>query len=263
MRRRDFIQVIGGTAAWPLAARAQQAAMPVIGFLNSTSSGDLDYRVGALRQGLKEVGYIEGRNVTIEYRWADGHYERLPSLAAELVRRQVSVIAVTSTPAALAAKSASTTIPIVFAMGGDPVKFGLVSSLNRPGGNVTGVSFLINVLVAKQLEVLHETVKAQMLGFLVNPTNPSADTDTRDAQGAADAFGLKLVVAKAGATSEFEPAFAALVQKQVGAVLVNADPFFDSRPEKMVGETACPSRHLSLSRVRRRGRLDELWNESR
>jgi putative tryptophan/tyrosine transport system substrate-binding protein len=189
MNRREVITLVGGAAAaWPIAATAQQSAIPIVGFLNSSSSRDLDYRVTALRRGLGEVGYIEGQNVTIEYRWAEGHYDRLPSLAADLVRRQVSVIAVTSTPGAMAAKAASAVIPIVFAIGADPIKFGLVASLNRPGGNVTGVSFLINILVAKQLEVLHEALpRAPILGFLVNPTNPSADSDTAAAQGAADA----------------------------------------------------------------------------
>ena len=206
MRRREFIGGLAGAAtAWPLAARAQQPAMPIVGFLNSSSSRNLDYRVIALRRGLGDVSYIEGQNVTIEYRWAEGHYDRLPSLAADLVRRQVSVIAVTSTPGAIAAKAASAAIPIVFAIGADPIKFGLVASLNRPGGNVTGVSFLINSLVAKQLEVLHEALpSAPNLGFLVNPTNPSADADAADARGAADALGRKLVVAKAATESEFE-----------------------------------------------------------
>ena len=179
--------------------------MPVVGFINSSSPRDLDYRVISLRRGLGEVGYIEGQNVAIEYRWAEGHYDRLPSLAADLVRRRVSVIAVTSTPGAMAAKAASAAIPIVFAIGADPIKFGLVASLNRPGGNVTGVSFLINSLVAKQLEVLHEALPTTLiLGFLVNPTNPSADFDTSDAHGAANALGRKLVVAKASTVTEFE-----------------------------------------------------------
>jgi putative ABC transport system substrate-binding protein len=236
MNRREVITILGGAAAsWPAAASGQQATMPLVGFLNSSSLRDSDYRVSALRRGLREVGYIEGQNVTIEYRWAEGHYERLPSLAADLVRRQVSVIAVTSTPGAVAAKAASAAIPIVFAIGVDPIKFGLVASLNRPGGNVTGVSFLINTLVPKQLEVLHETFpRAPILGFLVNPTNPSADSDTAAAQGAADAVGQKLVVAKVGTESEFGPAFDTLVQGRASAVLVCADPFFDNQPERLV-----------------------------
>jgi ABC-type uncharacterized transport system substrate-binding protein len=240
MRRREFITLLGGAAAaWPLAATAQQSAIPIVGFLNSSSSRDLDYRVTALRRGLGEVGYIKGQNVTIEYRWAEGHYDRLPSLAADLVRRQVSVIAVTSTPGAMAAKAASAVIPIVFAIGADPIKFGLVASLNRPGGNLTGVSFLINSLVAKQLEVLREAVpRVPILGFLVNPTNPSADSDTADAQGAADALGRKLLVAKAATESEFEPAFATLVQQGAGAVSVGADPYFDNQPETLVALAA-------------------------
>jgi putative ABC transport system substrate-binding protein len=168
-----------------------------------------------------------------------GHYNRLPSLAADLVRRGVSVIAVTSTPGAIAAKAASAAIPVVFAIGADPIKFGLVASLNRPGGNVTGVSFLINSLVAKQLEVLHEALpSAPILGFLVNPTNPSADADTADARGAANALGRKLVVAKAATESEFDSAFATLVQQRAGAFSVGADPFFDNQPETLVALAA-------------------------
>ena len=234
--RREFIGLIGGTAAaWPLTASAQEAPIPVVGFLNSSSLRNQDYRVTALRRGLREVGYIEGQNVSIDYRWAEGHYERLPSLAADLVRRQVSVIAVTSTPGAMAAKAATATTPIVFAIGADPIKFGLVVSLNRPGGNATGVSFLINILIAKQLEVLHEALpKAPVLGFLVNPTNPSADSDSAAAQGAADAVGQQLVVAKAGTASDFGAAFDALVQGRASAVLVCADPVFDNQPERLV-----------------------------
>jgi putative ABC transport system substrate-binding protein len=239
VKRRQFIRLLGGATAWPLAARAQQPAMPVVGFINSSSPRDFDYRVISLRRGLGEVGYIEGQNVAIEYRWAEGHYDRLPSLAADLVRRRVSVIAVTSTPGAMAAKAASAAIPIVFAIGADPIKFGLVASLNRPGGNVTGVSFLINSLVAKQLEVLHEALpKTLILGFLVNPTNPSADFDTSDAHGAANALGRKLVVAKASTVTEFESAFATLVQQGAGAVSVGADPFFDNQPETLVALAA-------------------------
>jgi putative tryptophan/tyrosine transport system substrate-binding protein len=240
MRRREFITLLGGAAAaWPIVARGQQPALPVVGFINSSSPRDLDYRVISLRRGLGDVGYIEGQNVAIEYRWAEGHYDRLPSLAADLVRRRVAVIAVTSTPGAMAAKAASAAIPIVFAIGADPIKFGLVASLNRPGGNVTGVSFLINSLVAKQLEVLHEALPRTLtVGFLVNPTNPSGDFDTADAHGAANALGRKLVVAKASTATEFESAFATLVQQGAGAVSVGADPFFDNQPETLVALAA-------------------------
>src|SRR6202158_6222652 len=173
MRRREFITLLGGSAiTWPLAARAQQPAPPVVGFLGSGSPQSDAFRLAAVQQGLTESGYVEGRNVAFEYRWAEDHYERLPALAAELVRREVAVIAsiggITST---VAAKAATATIPIVFEIGGDPIKLGLVATLNRPGGNITGVTFLISTLTAKQFEVLHETVpKAALIGFLVNPT---------------------------------------------------------------------------------------------
>ena len=184
MRRRDFIKIVSASAAaWPLAARAQQPTMPVIGFLGTGSPQSDAFRVAAVRQGLIEAGYVEGRNVAFEYRWAEDHYERLPALAAELVRREVAVIAsIGGITSAVAAKSATATIPIVFEIGGDPIKLGLVASLSRPGGNITGVSFLVGTLAAKQFEVLHETVpKAVLIGFLVNPTIADAETQTKNA----------------------------------------------------------------------------------
>lgn len=194
MRRREFITLLGcAAAAWPLAARAQQPATPVIGFLGpGLAESDAD-RVKAFRQGLSETGFIDGQNLTIEYRWAEGHYDRLPALATELLGKRVSVIVTANaTAAALAAKAATSTIPIVFIIGGDPVQFGLVASLNRPGGNVTGVSFLSNLLVAKQLELLQEFVPAASeFGLLVNPSNPNAESDTRHAKAAADSLGAQ------------------------------------------------------------------------
>src|SRR5271169_6552527 len=195
MRRREFITLMGGAATWPLAARAQQPALPVIGFMNVGTSKENEYLRAAFQQGVSETGYIEGQNVTIEYRWAEGHADRLPGLAADLVRRRVIVIAATSTPTALAAKAATATVPIVFETAGDPVKLGLVASLNRPGGNITGVTQLSSELVAKRLGLLHDLIPtATLIGFLVNPTDPRAESQTSDMQEAAHALGLQVHV---------------------------------------------------------------------
>jgi putative tryptophan/tyrosine transport system substrate-binding protein len=229
MRRRDFISLIGGAAAvWPLAAHAQQPAMPVIGFLSGTSPDD---RVVAFRQGLKETGFVENQNMAIEYRWAEGQTERLQGLVADLVHRQVAVIAVAgSTPAALAAKIATATIPIVFSVGVDPVKFGLVASLNRPGGNLTGVSFLGNITASKRFEVLHEIVpKAALIGFLANPTNANTEPETKEIQEAAHALGHQLLVLSARTERDVDAAFVTLVKQQAGGLVVQGDPFFASR----------------------------------
>ena len=237
MKRREFITLLGGAAAaWPLAARAQQPAMPVIGFLGTGSPKSDAFRVAAVRQGLIEAGYVEGRNVAFEYRWAEDHNERLPALAADLVRREVAVIvAIGGLTSAVAAKSATATIPIVFATGGDPIKLGLVASLSRPGGNITGVTFLIGTLVAKQFEVLHETVpKAALIGFLVNPTLADAEIQTKNARAAAESVGLKLLVVQAHTDSELEAAFVTMVQQRAGALVVDGDPFFRSRRDKLV-----------------------------
>jgi ABC-type uncharacterized transport system substrate-binding protein len=234
--RREFITLLGGAiTAWPLSARAQQAQMPVIGFLGGATLEADAFRVSAFRQGLSETGYVESRNVTFVYRWAEDHYDRLTALANELARSQVAVIvALGPTLSALAAKAASATIPIVFIIGADPVKVGLVASMNRPGGNVTGVSVLFNVIVAKQFEMLHETVpQATLIGLLVNPANSNAASDTSDAQAAARALGQKLIVVQASAESDFETAFATLSERRVGALLVTADVFLRSQVDQL------------------------------
>jgi len=208
----------------------------VVGFLGTGSSESDAFRLSAVRQSLMEAGYVEGRNVMFEYRLAEGHYERLPALAAELVHREVTVIvAIGGITSAVAAKSATTTIPIVFAIGGDPVGLGLVASLNRPGGNITGVSFLISTLAAKAFEVLHEMVpKAALIGYLVNPTNADANTNTKNVLAAAESVGQKLLVVQASTDSELDAAFAALVQQRAGALVVGAEPFFISRRAQLI-----------------------------
>jgi putative ABC transport system substrate-binding protein len=228
MRRRDFIKMIaGGGAAWPLMARAQQPAMPVIGFLDPTSFDRYAPFVEAFRKGLGEAGFIEGQNVAIEFRWAEGQYERLSVMAAELVRRKAAVIVATGITAARAAKAATSTIPIVFNTGGDPVKFGLVASLNKPSQNVTGVASLGKILVAKHFEVLHELVpKAAVVAFLVNPDNAVAEDDTSDAQAAAGALGKKLIVVKAATKGGIDTAFAAVIEQHGGALVVHDRPVF-------------------------------------
>jgi putative tryptophan/tyrosine transport system substrate-binding protein len=223
VRRREFITVLGGAAvSWPLSARAQQqSTMPVIGLLNSATLEAQAERLAAFQQGLKETGFVAGQNVTIDYRSAEGLTDQLPILARDLVRRQVSVMVATSTASALAAKRATETLPMVFLTGGDPVELGLIASLNRPGGNATGVSFLVNKLVAKRLELLSELAPgAVTLGMLVDPNNPNAEPDTKDAQVAADALGRKLLVVKAAAESELDAAFATLAQMQVANLFV-------------------------------------------
>jgi putative tryptophan/tyrosine transport system substrate-binding protein len=236
MRRREFISLIGSAAvSWPLIARAQQQAMPVVGFLNGGSPREFAHLLDAYHVGMKEAGYVEGRNVAIEYRWAEGHYDRLPAMAADLVAQRVAVISAPgSTPAAIAAHAATTTIPVVFAIGVDPVKLGLVASLNRPGGNVTGISFF-GYLGAKQLELLHELApKAEVFAALVNPSNPAATENTADAQQAAARLGVRLIVLNAVSEQDIGAAFAALVQQRAAGLLVGGDNLFTAHLDQLV-----------------------------
>jgi putative ABC transport system substrate-binding protein len=256
LRRREFVAMLGGAAAmWPLAARAQQP-MPVIGVLNASAPGENnDNNLVAMRQGLRDAGYVEGRNVTIEYRYAENQYDRLPALAADLVRRRVAVIfASGGGVAAPAAKAATTTIPIVFAQGFDPVQSGLVPRLNRPGGNITGVSFAANLAEAKKLGLLHTVVpRATAIGVLMNPDNASVETQSRDLNEAAHALGLRLPFAFARNDGEFEPAFASFVQQGVGGIVVAADILFSQRVAQLVelaARHAIPAIYGTASDVR-------------
>jgi len=230
MRRRDFITLLGGTVvAWPLVARAQQPAkLPTVGFLGAGTPST--YSQWAFRQGLDEAGYVEGRNVTIEYRWAEGQYDRLPAMATELVQRQVAAIVTFPIPAAIAAKAATATIPIVFNVAGDPVKLGLVASLARPGSNATGVNSFLAELGAKQLGLLHELLpKAARIGLLVNPSNANVEGVTKDVMAAAATLGVQIDVVQASDSREIEAAFATLVRNKANALLIGSDVFFSSR----------------------------------
>jgi len=237
MQRREFIKLIGGTAAaWPLNARAQQSPMPVIGFLGSESPALFASPLRIFRQGLSEVGYVEGQNVAIEYRWAEGQNDRLPALAADLVHRQVSVIvAPATTPGALAAKAATATIPIVIFTAGDPVALGLVASLNKPGGNITGTTSLAGELAPKRLELMHELMPtASGIALLINPTNPALAASTmRVVQVAAGNLGLQLHILHASTESEFDTAFAMMIQLQASALVIAVDSFFTGRREQL------------------------------
>jgi putative ABC transport system substrate-binding protein len=236
MRRRELVAGVAATAAaWPHAMHAQQKAMPVIGFLGAGSPGPTATILAAFREGLREAGYVEGQNVAIEYRYAEGSYDRLPALAAELVARRVDVIAANGGPSAIAAKGATSTIPIVFTGGLDPVATGLVASLARPGGNLTGIDFLFVEMHPKRLEILHELVpQAGVIALLVNPTFSGADRTMRDVQEAARTKGVQLAVVKAGSDGEIDAAFATLAQLRAGALIVGSDPFFFSRREQLV-----------------------------
>jgi putative ABC transport system substrate-binding protein len=252
MKRREFITLLGGAAvAWPLAARAQQQpAMPMIGYLGAESPAAFASRVRAFRQGLGETGYAEGRNVAIEFRWAEGQHNRLPALAADLAGRPVAVIvAPGGAPAALAAKSATTTIPIIFEMGADPIAIGLVGTLNRPGGNLTGVTSLNVQVTPKRLEILHEVVPAAaVIAVLLNPTSPTADSQLRNLQSAAGALGVRLHVLHASTQRDFDTVFEALVQLRTGGLVVASDTFFATHSEQLAALTvrhAVPAIHQS------------------
>jgi len=241
MRRREFITlVVGGTAvAWPFVARAQRSALPVVGLIHSGTASQNTHTIAAFHDGLGETGYVAGQNVTIEYRWADGQFDRLPALAADLVRRGVTALAAFAPPTAVAAKSATATIPIVFFIGGDPVKLGLVTSYSRPGGNITGIGALTIDLVPKRLELLRELVpKAGSIAFLVNSSNPTSETQIQNMREATRALGLALHIYRATSEDELNAAFAAISQMQAGSLVVGADSFFISLRDKIVALAA-------------------------
>jgi putative ABC transport system substrate-binding protein len=238
VKRRTFIAALSGAAAWPLVARGQQRAMPAIGFLSSRSANDSALQDAAFRQALNETGYVDGRNVVIDYRWANGQYDRLPRMAADLVDRHVAVI-FAGGPAAHVAKAATKTIPIVYVSGEDPVNFGLVASLNRPGGNITGVSTFNAILGSKRFELLGELVpSADVIAFLANPHSPTGGAETKETQAVALSLGRTLIVLNASTESEVDAAFATLAQQRVGALVVTGDPFFVSRRDKVVALAA-------------------------
>src|SRR5712691_127902 len=246
MRRREFVTLLGGAATsvgYPFVARAQQPALPVVSVLNPNTPGATATNMAAFLAGLKEAGYVEGQNVAIEYRWAEGHNDRLPALAADLVRRQVKVIVPGGAPAALAAKAATTTIPIVFQSGIDPVKAGLVARLNRPGGNVTGVTNVSTTLAAKRLELLHKlTPNAAAIGIFIDPNGATSDTQKTDLQEAASALGLQPIFLNTSNEQEIDAAFATLVQQRTGALLLTDTTFFNGRREQLV----TLARHYSI-----------------
>ena len=251
MRRREFIRLIGSvTAIWPLAARAQQSAMPVVGFVNAASPKGYAPLLSAFLKGLSEAGFVDGHNVSIEYRWAEGRVDQLPAMVADLVHRRVAVIAATGTPAALAVKAATTTIPTVFETAADPVRLGLVASLNQPGANVTGVTSLLMVVGSKRLELLHELVPtARVMALLVNPANPNvAEINSKELEAAARTLGLELHVLNASTEGDFDAVFTKLAQLRAGGLVISPDPFFTSQSEQLSALTihhAVPTIHYN------------------
>jgi putative ABC transport system substrate-binding protein len=240
MKRREFITLLGGAAAgWPLAAGAQQPAMPVIGYLSSLGQAISVRFDAAFRHGLSDMGYFEGQNVSVEYRWITERYDALPAMAADLVQRQATVIFALGPPAVLAAKAASGTVPIVFVTGADPLKFGFVASFNKPGGNITGIWMVLTALAEKRLQLMHDLLpKAELIGLLINPTSPVAEPQKREAQAAAHVLGVKLTVLSAVTENDFDQVFASLAQQRADALFVSADPFFASRREHLVALAA-------------------------
>jgi putative tryptophan/tyrosine transport system substrate-binding protein len=239
MRRREFIRLIGGASAWPLGARAQQSSLPMVGYISGSSAAERAPLLHAFRQGLGEVGYAEGRNVTIEYRFAEGKYDRMPGLVADLINRHVVAIFAGDGPSALVAKAATTKTPIVFNSGGDVVHIGLVANLNRPGGNITGVNLIAGPLAAKQFEILHELIpKAKTIAFLINPENANARQDSATVQEAARLLGVRVVVVRSSDKISFENIFASLVLEKAGGLLVNADVFFTRERDDLVAMSA-------------------------
>jgi putative ABC transport system substrate-binding protein len=241
MRRREFITLLGGAAvSWPLTARAQQAAMPVVGWMSGRSPQDSEHLLAAFREGLRETGFVEGESVAIEYSWADGRYEQLREMAADLLRRRIAVlVAVGGDPSALAAKQATSTIPVVFGMGGDPVESGLVTSFNRPGGNTTGFTLLTNLMEPKRIGLLHELVPGiSLVGALVNPNFPPAARQLQEIEKAAGTINLRLFAAKASDDAQLDAALVSLLQHRVGALLVAADPYFDTRRDRIIAFAA-------------------------
>jgi putative ABC transport system substrate-binding protein len=235
MKRREFIVLISGTAALVVSARAQQPSLPVIGYLESASQGQFADLIPAFRKGLSETGYLDGQNVRIEYRWAEGQYDRLPTLTAELVRDHATIIFTTALISAQAAKGVTTTVPIVFVSGPDPVQFGLVASLNRPGGNLTGITLFTSTVGAKRLQLLRELLPAATtFAFIVNPSNTRADSDVEEMETAARALGQQIIVAKAGTDRDLETAFATLAQRSIQALVIGGDPFFNGQAQQLV-----------------------------